>query len=170
MAVVPANAAFLLRSIIIAGQIERFDIVVQTQNSVGASAGHIHQEAVVGRQLGAEPPAIGGRIRPDVENRVVKSAANAPYNLHLRRRGKLIVHAAYRAAFDGERVVDLNEFALEAELLELPAAKHPGKETARVLELLQLYQARAVNRRFANQHVVPSMERSRPAQIGRKAA
>ena len=97
---------------------------------MGEALGHVHHPAVLGRQLGAEALAEGGRALAQVEDHVVERPADAADELGLGLGGELVVHAAQRPFLGAERVVDLDELGRPAHGRRIPLAEGPGEEAA----------------------------------------
>ena len=99
-------------------------------------------------QLGSEALAERGRALPQIEDEIVKSAADTADELGLGLGSKLIMHAAERPLLGAERIVDLHEPGDKLVGGELLLAEGPGEEAAVIAPLLQVDQVGARDRSF----------------------
>lgn len=85
--------------------------------------------AVVGRQFGTNPLAIGRRSLADVHRDVEDATSNASHQLVLPVRRRLIVQAPQRVGWYRKRVIVPHEIAGDAQFGEVSKFIHFGKPT-----------------------------------------
>src|SRR5690606_34893877 len=95
--------------------VEQLGIVGERAVAVGEATRHEELFAALGRQLGADPAAVGGRALADVHGHIVDRPAQHAHELGLGVRRDLEVQAAHRPSPGAEGLVVLHE-----------RAAHPG--------------------------------------------
>ena len=110
-------------------QIERLGVVGERHDAVRETLRNVHHQSVFGGEFGAEPFAEGRGVRPQIDDGVIEGAADAAHHLDFRSRRQLIVHAAQRARFRTQGVVDLNESASARRPLRIRSGKRSARKS-----------------------------------------
>jgi hypothetical protein len=106
-----------------------FGGVDESREAVGAPFGDVERVAVLGRQLHADPAAVGRRGRAEVDRDVEDGTPRAAHQLHLGVRVALVMEPTERARPRVERRAALRDSRIEAVGAELVRAVRYARRT-----------------------------------------
>ena len=127
-------------------EIKRLGLVRQRHESVRKAFRDVKHRAVFRGQFDGEMFQERRRIRAQVNDGVENRAAQAAENLVLGPGRKLVVQPAQRAAVFAERIVDLDDFVVEAVLLVFAFAEKAREKAALVAAFFEFDDAGAFER------------------------
>lgn len=111
---VPADSAVAIGSVEIGHLVGDLAIWFERHKSVRETDRHKQLVAILRRKLGADPFSIGGRATTNVDRHVENSPADTAYQLILAMRRGLEMKTAEGEGGNRQRVIVLNEGAVDA--------------------------------------------------------
>jgi len=152
--IVVADAALVFGRIKFAGEVEDLGVVLQGHETVRAALGNVDHLAVLGGEFHGDVFEERRRFLAQVDDDIVKRAADTAERLVLAFGPELVVDAAERAALAAQGIVHLHDARIEAVLRKLAFAEKAGKEAAVIAAFLEFDDKDAFDSCFGKFHAV----------------